>query len=280
MKDSEMETIINNVKTNWSKDHTIRYLYIKLAPFFQRDLKYFLATEEEKFKEYSQGFINRGRNIVCSTLADYYVELFQIFGIRAKKIAANSAKIPLFTVIVEGDHGWFFIDPLTDLFNNQYGLKTTEFGAIPHYKTLEKNYPFLEKLPKEYIDKIDEDLELPKTLDDYFRNLHLEMTNKHLIRKRFKTENEIEIFRNKIEFSNQELINLGKVNDPFERIKLYLFLERVLFFKKEKRNLKIWLNNDYEIPRAQLEYTNFNTGNSALYQEIKEDNQYVLKRRK
>lgn len=280
MKDSEMETIINNVKTNWSKDHTIRYLYIKLAPFFQRDLKYFLATEEEKFKEYSQGFINRGRNIVCSTLADYYVELFQIFGIRAKKIAANSAKIPLFTVIVEGDHGWFFIDPLTDLFNNQYGLKTTEFGAIPHYKTLEKNYPFLEKLPKEYIDKIDEDLELPKTLDDYFRNLHLEMTNRHLIRKKFKTENEIEIFRNKMEFSNQELINLGKVNGPFERIKLYLFLERVLFFKKEKRNLKIWLNKDYEIPRAQLEYTNFNTGDSTLYQEIKEDNQYVLKRRK
>lgn len=280
MKDSEMETIINNVKTNWSKDHTIRYLYIKLAPFFQRDLKYFLATEEEKFKEYSQGFINRGRNIVCSTLADYYVELFQIFGIRAKKIAANSAKIPLFTVIVEGDHGWFFIDPLTDLFNNQYGLKTTEFGAIPHYKTLEKNYPFLEKLPKEYIDKIDEDLKLPKTLDDYFRNLHLEMTNRHLIRKKFKTENEIEIFRNKMEFSNQELINLGKVNGPFERIKLYLFLERVLFFKKEKRNLKIWLNKDYEIPRAQLEYTNFNTGDSTLYQEIKEDNQYVLKRRK
>lgn len=69
-----MNDIINQVKSNWSKDLIIRYLYIKLAPFFKRDLKYFLASQEEKENQYKQGFINRFPNIVCSTLADYYVE--------------------------------------------------------------------------------------------------------------------------------------------------------------------------------------------------------------
>ena len=124
----EMQKIINNVDKSWSKDLIIRYLYVRLAPFFKRDLKYFLASEEEKYKEYEKGFINRGFDIVCSTLADYYVDLFSSLGINAKKIVANSAKIPLFALIVEGDNGWYFLDPINDLFSNQYGLETTEFG--------------------------------------------------------------------------------------------------------------------------------------------------------
>lgn len=280
MEEADVEQVINSVQANWSKDYIIRYLYVKLAPYFRRDLKYFLATEEEKFQQFSQGFINRGRDIVCSTLADYYVNLYQAFGIEAKKIAANSATIPLFAVIVHGDHGWFYIDPLNDLFNNQYGLKTTEFGTIPHYKTLATNYPDLEKLPKEYLAEIDKGLGINETLDAYFNKLHLEMTNRHSCRKRFDldTNSREEFFISKMEFSSDNLLNLGKVNGSLERIRLYLFLERILFFKAEKRNLKIWLNQDYEIPRPQIEYISFDNGNSILYQEVKEDNKFLLKR--
>lgn len=71
-----------------------------MAPFFQRDLNYFLASDEEKMAQYNTGFINRGTKIVCSTLADFYVNLYEVFGIRSKKIAANSAEIPLFAIIV------------------------------------------------------------------------------------------------------------------------------------------------------------------------------------
>lgn len=280
MEKCEVEQIINSVQTNWSKDYIIRYLYVKLAPYFRKDLKYFLATEEEKFNEYQLGFVNRGKNIVCSTLADYYVNLYQMFGIEAKKIIANSARIPLFAVIVKGDHGWFFIDPINDLFNNQYGLKTTEFGAIPHYKTLARNYPELICLPKEYIDDIDKNLGLSETLNDYFEKLHLEMTNRYFCKENLDWHSGAieDLFIQKMEFSDENLLNLGQVNGLLERIKLYLFLERTLFFKFEKRNLKIWLNQDYEIPRPQIEYTNFNNGNSVLYQEVKEDKGFVLKR--
>lgn len=275
-----MRKIINNVDSNWPKDYIIRYLYVKLAPFFQKDLKYFLLNDEEKFQEYSKGFINRGRNIVCSTLADYYVNLFHNFGINAIKIVANSAKIPLFAVVVYGDYGCFFIDPLNDLFNNQYRLKTVEFGIIPRYKTLKRKCPNLIALDTDYVDSIDKDLDLDDTLDDYFRELHLKMTNRHFIRNNFLVEDweKEKIFQYKMEFSNDKLINLGNVNGPFERIRLYLFLEKKMFFKTEKKNMRIWLNKDYDIPRPNIEYTNFITNNSIRYEEIKDNKQFVLKR--
>lgn len=155
MINEEMQTIINNVDLSWPKDYIIRYLYIRLAPFFRRDLKYFLASDESKLEQFNAGFINRGTDIVCSTISDFFVNLYKSFGINAKKIAANSAKIPLFAMIVEGDHGWYFIDPLNDLFHAQYNLKTTEYGVIPYYKTLATNYPNLISLPQEYLAEIE-----------------------------------------------------------------------------------------------------------------------------
>lgn len=280
MDEQELLYIINSVNSSWSKDYVIRYLYVKLAPYFRRDIKYFLASEEDKYKQFSQGFINRGRDVVCSTLSDYYVELFQTFGIRAKKIIANDKDIPLFAVIVEGDHGWFFMDILQDLFNNQYGLMTTDFGVIPHYDTLINNYPFLEQLPNEYICKIDDDLNIPEKLNDYYNNLHLVMTNRHKCREFLSLESDtcLERFTKKMEFSNQQLINLGNVNGPIERIRVYWLIERMLFFKAEKRNLKMWLSRDYEFPRVHIEYTDFGTNEKILYQEIEKDKQYELKR--
>ena len=72
----EITHLLKQVQSSWPKDVIIRYLYIKLAPCFKRDLKYFLAPEEVKEAEYAQGFINRFPDVVCSTLADFYVNLF------------------------------------------------------------------------------------------------------------------------------------------------------------------------------------------------------------
>ncbi len=276
----EMQKIIKSVNLSWPKDYIIRYLYVNLAPFFRRDLKYFLATDEEKYQQYQAGFINRGFDIVCSTISDYFVNLFKSFGINAVKTAANSAKIPLFAVVVEGDNGWYFIDPLNDLFNNQYGLKTTEFGIIPYYKTLNSNFPHLISLPKEYIDDIDERLGIDKSLSTYFDRLHLEMSNRNLAKELYQipSHDRLAIFESKMSFANESLINLGKVNGAFERIRLYLFLERVLFFKTEKRNLKIYLDTIQSIPKVHIEYKTPHNGKSILLEEQKEQEQYVLKK--
>lgn len=276
----EIKKIINGVKLSWPKDYIIRYLYVNLAPFFKRDLKYFLATEEEKMEQYQQGFINRGFDIVCSTISDYYVNLFHSFGIRAVKTAANSAKIPLFAVVVEGDHGWYFIDPLNDLFNNQYGLKTTEFGSIPHYQTLNNNFPNLISLSSDYIANIDQSLGIDKSLSDYFNELHNVMSNRNRAATIYKmpTNDKIAMFERKMEFANEHLINLGNVPGPFERIKLYLFLEKVMFFKTEKKNLTIYLDKMHEIPRAHIEYHNNYNGSIILFEEQNVQDQFVLKK--
>ncbi len=276
----EMQKIIRNVNLSWSKDYIIRYLYVNLAPFFKRDLKYFLASEEEKFIEYKKGFVNRGLDIVCSTISDFYVNLFNSFGIRAKKTAANSAKIPLFAVVVEGDHGWYFIDPLNDLFNNQYGLRTTEFGSIPHYNTLNTNFPNLISLEQEYIGDIDYNLGIDKSLSDYFDKLHLEMSNRNLAAKLYQmpTNDKLVAFERKMEFANERLINLGSVKGPFERIRLYLFLERIMFFKTEKKNLTILLDKMYSIPRPHIEYINPYNGEQMIFEEQIEQDKYVLRK--
>lgn len=277
----ELQQTLQEVNLNWSKDQIIRYLYVSLAPYFKRDLNYFMASPEEKYAEYQKGFIPRGYNIVCSTLADYYVQFFETFGIRSKKVIANSAKIPLFAVIVEGDYGWFFIDPLNDLFHNQYGLQTTEFGTLPHYKTLARDYPHLISLPKEYIQELDDDLEFPKKLDDYFTELHLTMTDRNLTSQYFQVSKNdyLGLFQRKMDFSNEQLINLGKVSGAFERIQLYLFLERTLFFRGEKKNIKICLDKTEDSYTPVIEYTDPIIGEVISYQEVLEENQFVLQKK-
>ncbi len=276
----EMQKIINNVDKSWSKDLIIRYLYVRLAPFFKRDLKYFLASEEEKYKEYEKGFINRGFDIVCSTLADYYVDLFSSLGINAKKIVANSAKIPLFALIVEGDNGWYFLDPINDLFSNQYGLETTEFGIIPYYQSIKNNYPYLIFFTSEYIKEMDSFLGIDKSLSNYFKNLHLAIANRNSALDFFgvDAENYIGLFQKRMEFVSENLINLGQVNGPFERTKLYLFLERIIFFKSEKRNLKIYLDKGFQIPKPVIEYYSARQGETSIYIEEKEMDGFILKR--
>lgn len=276
----EIQKIINNVNLSWSKDYIIRYLYVNLAPFFKRDLKYFLSSEEEKYNQYQQGFINRGFDIVCSTISDFYVNLFKSFGIKAIKTAANSARIPLFAIVVEGDYGWYFIDPLNDLFNNQYGLKTTEFGTIPHYQTLNNNFPNLISLPSDYISEIDSSLGIDKSLSEYFEKLHTIMANRNRAATIYQmpTNDKSAMFERKMEFANNNLINLGQVPGPFERIRLYLFLEKVMFFKREKSNIKIYLDKLYETPRPHIEYYNPYNNLTILYEEIKEHDQFVLRK--
>lgn len=272
-----MESVINQVKSNWSKDLTIRYLYIKLAPFFRRDLSYFLASDEEKERQYKMGFINNLPNIVCSTLADFYVDLFLSFGINAKKVIANSAKIPLFALIVEGDNGWYFLDPISDLFSNQYGLRPYFFGIIPRYKTINKSHPEIKKLPREYVQELDDDLDI-KYLDQYFQELHTIFVNHKSALEFFNINNsQIDLRERKLKFYNDSLINLGKVSGAFERAQLYKYLTDRLFDRREKHHSKIWITDKETNPHIAFELTRQN--NSILYEEEEINNKYVLKKR-
>ena len=286
----EMMEIINSVDKSWPKDYIVRYLYVKLAPFFERDLGYFLASEEEKYEQYKKGFIKNGRHIVCSTFADFYVSLFQSFGIRAVKVAANSAKIPLFAVVVVGEQGLFYIDPLGDLFHNQYGLKTTEFGIVPRYQTVNRKYAGLTLLSPDYLNQMDMDLHLysnDTTLNDFFSHLHQKMTNRNAVSKYFDIDKKdlVGLFVARMNYANDHLINLGCVNGPFDRIKLYMFLEDQLFFGFEKSNITIKIDPKDENHRRLIDYsvkdkiTDKIIDKAGFVEERKEDKTFILKRR-
>ena len=272
----EINSIINQVKPTWSKDLTIRFLYVKLAPCFQRDLIFFLADEEEKIRQLNQGIVNRFPFVICATLADFYVDLFNQFGINAKKVIANSSKIPLYAVIVEGDYGWYYLDPLGDLFSNQYGLKSDFFGIIPRYKTINRNHPELIKLDPIYVSELDKTLNFPKYLNEYFLNLHKNIADRNKSYEFFglekgESENLIHL---KLQFCNDELINLGNVNGAFERALLYLFLNKTLLNKTEKDFVGVKIEGGVENPYISYEVRY--KDNIILYEEQKNENKYVL----
>lgn len=269
-----MDDIINQVKNGWSKDLIIRFLYIKLAPFFKRDLEYFLASPEEKESQFNQGFINRFPNIVCSTLSDYYVYLFKQFGINAKKVIATSSKIPLFALIVEGDKGWYFLDPIGDLFSNQYGLRPYFFGVIPRYKTINRTHPEITKLPREYVKELDQTLDITY-LNDFFQDLHNTLVNRKNALEFFGLPSSFQedLKPRKIQFYNESLINIGNVEGAFERAQMYQFLNDSLFDRRERHHSKIWItDNDNHHIAFQIQ----TCGCNILYEEEKVNNKYIL----
>lgn len=274
----EITHLLKQVQSSWPKDVIIRYLYIKLAPCFKRDLKYFLAPEEVKKAEYAQGFINRFPDVVCSTLADFYVNLFKEYDIQAQKVVANSAKIPLYALVVRGERGLYFLDPLSDLFTNQYGLKPYFFGIVPRYKTINYAYPNLTFLPKDYVAEIDNFLGF-QYLNDYFATLHLNLANRHNAYHYFgKDKNKAEDLRiDKINLYNEKLINLGQVQGTFERAQLYIFLNDTIMNKSEKKYTKVTIKQDKKTP--YISYEIIQPEQTIHYEEENQQGKYVLVRK-
>lgn len=270
-----MKKVINTVQNNWSKDLIVRFLYVKLAPYFQRDLLYFLSSDEEKERQFKQGFINRFPHVVCSTLADFYVDLFEQFGIHSKKIVSNSAKIPLFAILVEGDYGWYFLDPLNDLFSNQYGLKPYFFGIIPRYNTIRTMHPELVELPREYIKELDDTLNF-KYHDEYFSILHQKLSQRKTAKEffGFQSDQFIDLKDKKLQFYSDELINLGNVQGPFERAQLYNYLNDKILNRGEKRYVCVKIKDWDTNPHISIELKNQNK--IIIYEEEKIENNYRL----
>lgn len=273
--------ILRQVKFDWPKDYIIRFLYVKLAPLFQRDLDYFLASEDEKFRQYEAGFINKTPYIVCATISDFYVEIFKRFGIKAERVVANSAKIPLFAVVVYGDKGLYFLDPLNDLFRNQYGLRPNYFGIIPRYRTINTSHPNLVNLDHAYIDRIDSALGLQTLYDSLhglFKHLHTKLASRNSAYDFFGLDRDstFNLTQRKLEFYNDKLINIGQVKGPFERALLYAYLNGKLLDRRERQNINVKINEDRDDTSLKIKLVHGK--NEATYQECFEEDKYVLKR--
>lgn len=279
------EQIIKQVNKKWSKDEIIRYLYVKLAPFFQRDLDYFMAQKRQQLFLYKEGFKKNSHLVVCQTICEQYQEIYKMFGITSLVVPTNKNVVPHFGMIIEGENGWYYIDPLKDLFANQLGLKTSFFGVTPSlkYTNFSKEYPFLIDLPTNYVENLDKKLGFLRYgiyMDTFFDMLHLEMTsNKIFDLLGAIANNQFDVMSKKLRFIECNLINLGNVKGLYERNIFYNMLIFYCFNKREKKFITseiIQDATDYYIrlciaPKFEERYP-------AFFREIYTDKKFKLEK--
>lgn len=272
---------LNSVHPTWTKDQIIRYLYRELAIYVRRDLKYFLQSDEEKKRQFAAGFINRFPNIVCFTISEFYCDALREFGIEASIERANSTEIPLFAIVVKGERGKYFLNPLEDLFNNQYGLMPQSFGIKPRFKTINNTHPDLFSLEKEYLLFLDDTLGF-KYNDPIFEKLEPQMRQYKnacaLLGIDPSSKPHKDIKEEKLAYFGKHFINLGNVNGTYERALLYKkFVDRLLD-RRERDHVLVHIEdglsqNPYVSFRIMKEDTE-----DSLYYEEKTPEGYVLKR--
>lgn len=291
--------IIAKVNKSWPKDLIIRYLYVKLAPTFKRDLNFFLASPEEQLVIYNSDRFSRDDvNVICKTICEYYQKLFASFNIEAEIIKTNNKIIPHYGLIVRGDNKWFFIDPLKDLMQNQVGFKTTQFGVIPLSRTQDntKLYPQLTTLDASYLKEMDIYLGLLTCgmyTDDFFNMLHesifhhpntriLEFLDAEYfdIVKLRQTAYPTNVANDyviaaKISLMNKCIINIGNCPGLLERDQFYDATLKHIFSRIERKQLKVGITKEKELCLTHLTDT---TPNS--YIEISENGHYRLERKK
>ena len=276
---SSIRDTLNSINQAWTKDQIIRYLYKALAVFVRRDLKYYLESNEEKKRQFELGFINRFPDIVCYTISEFYCAALREFGIYATVEKSNSADIPLYAIVVEGERGKYFLNPLEDLFPNQYGLMPQAFGIVPRFKTINMNHPNLVRLEKEYLESIDDSLGFTY-IDQTFTNLEPQM-------KQFKSACTIlnidptsrtnkDIREEKIAYFANNFINLGNVNGTFERALLYKFFTDRLMDKRERNHVSVHIE-DGLTPKPYISFTIIRSNSeNSVYHEEKTEKGYSL----
>lgn len=265
--------IIESVNPSWPKDLIVRYLYVKLAPTFKRDLSFFQASE--KIQDYilkEHPTFNRDK-VICLTLCEYYQNLFSSFGIKSKLVITNNRLVPHYGLIISGNNYNYFIDPLKDLTLNQLGCATKYYGIIPLSKTQdnEKEFSDLTIIPPETLKEIDQQLGLLDCnmyMDDFLNQLEEEIlinpnlneilrlicetpTSCGLDASLPKTAINDTLITAKIELLNRYLINLGNISGPMERKLFYDILLKKFFTPQEQEQLKIRFSFKDEIILSQ-----------------------------
>lgn len=233
------QQVIDEVNCSWTKDLIIRFLYVRLAPFFQRDLNFFFSNDDNKYNMFIN-FINNTSSdnvyVTCYSLVKYYQELFGKFNIDSVIVTTNNRKIPHYALIVRGDNDWYFIDPLKDLMNNQVGLKPQFYTIdISSFDINEKIiYSDIGILSVDYIKEIDDTLKLYQNgiyLDIIFELLHNELsTNKayfylsDYIGSNIDHRNKELFYAAKMKFINEHLVNISYIPGKIERSQYYSYM--------------------------------------------------------
>lgn len=278
----KINLFVKNIPSFSRKDLTIYYVYRKLAPYFQRDLSFFMANPEKQLDIYNQGFVMQGEKVVCKTICEYYGRVYRKLHIDFKIITTNNKLIPHYAMLVSGDSGWFMIDPLKDLCCNQLGFQPCFFGVVPTYGTLKSLYPGVISLDANYVFSLAKEtntLSFGNFLDTFFDLLHQDIFHSSNYDFVFcKKDDEISTIQAKLKFISDHLLNLGKVSGIYERKQYYGYLKPCLFNRPECSYFEVNITEDYNL--SIVIYKDLECKYKAFeYVEVRnEDGQYSLKR--
>lgn len=262
---------IENVNPSWTKDMKMRYLLNSLAPYFTGDLNYYLASPEEQQRMYEEGFKLAGPEIVCKSISEYYVDLFNQFDINAEVTPGTNANVPLYCIVAEGDTGWIYISPSGDLFREQYGLKPMCFANMKSWcsNLILKNHPSVMNLDQKYIEEIDQELGI-EYIDGYISEIRKNSIVNGEYKKYARLPKDIsdeEVLLSKVDLLNEKLINIGNVNGTYERYQVYKYILGNVYNKqeikkvstsidtKDSNKLIFQLNGEREVYRFAETYT-------------------------
>lgn len=260
-----MEETIRTIDPSWPKDLIIRALYVRLAPFFQRDISYFLADTTTQVEMYKKDFAGTKPQGVCKTLCEFYQKLLMRFDIDSKLIKVNNNAVPHFALLACGEGGkWIFIDPLKDLVKNQTHMKTRYFGQNPEEDvySITDLHPNSKVLDDEYLKEMDEFLghiENGIYYDAFLSILHNELSvvkaKERILAIGYPSDidNSEDLIDAKIWTMSKFLINTCSVPGPYERVQFYRRLRAAIFNKSEIGKIKvvvektgdIYLNRDF-----------------------------------
>lgn len=279
----EENKIVSGVNTSWTKDQIVLYLVATLAPLFQRDLNYFLLSDEEKYNIYKKGITNNKDGIVvCKSLCDYYYNLLKKYDIKTNIIQTSNNTIPHYGLIVFGDTNAYFLDLINGLMSFQYDIIYRYYGKIPEFekKSVYQKQKNIFELDRTYIKELAKSINLNKfgyTQKKIYHLQQLVYTNGGW-KKIFGLEDDLNLITKKIEYISKHFSNIGNVNGAIERKLMYLYLIRNFFDDKEKNKIKtmIWRNNPDDLTDVNIKIKLADKNRTVEYVEDKVDNKFVL----
>ena len=278
LKRPEIQKIIFKVLNhNWNTDYAIRYVTVEISKLVQRDVSFFRLSEEERLKRLpSLHYETTYPNVMCKSLHTLIKDVLDYLGINSHIVQATNSQVPLYALVVEGEHGRYFIDALNDLAKVQYRLQPVTYGNYIVSKHSLLDPKELITIPREGIREMDLDLGIIESeyFSDKIDRIRSKFNDRNQAMRLFESEDGLDLIQRKLDHISDQYLNVYPINGPMERVALHVYFRNQLFNKTEREQYRVHLKEDDDQVYLLIDFG----GYVMRYEEVKEDGKYSLKK--
>lgn len=244
----KVEEILANAPKGISKVTLMRYIYLELGKTYKRNTNFFYGTDEEKEKIYNGKKVDEDTSIICKSIGEIYVKVFQQAGIQASCVNKETkSPFPHIDIIASPDGGehCYYMNPMDDLYRIQGRLKTKRFGnKTSKYKGLDSfseeelrkmdgqlGYTFKGLYMDEFFDMVREEFMNRTKMKEYILEQNPQLTNRDLTKDM--------ILECKLDFIMKYITEFEKMQGYIELKKYQKEVFGKLLNQTERRKIKI-----------------------------------------